>query len=99
MRRATIPFLFAAAAAFCGDPAEAAGHWWEQEPLRILHLVTSMGQINYMPASELAPKKAGLHFNTEHLEVMSLPAGLDDEGWFFRSPPARLFSSVLVAGS
>jgi len=83
-----IVFLLAACNVFCQDLPGGAAHWWEQEPLRILHLVTSMGQINFMPARELVRKKAALYFNTEHLEVMNLPAGLDDEGWFFRSPLA-----------
>jgi hypothetical protein len=59
--------------------------WWEREPLRILDLVTSLGRIDYLPAEELAARKAAQLYNAEHLDVMMLPAGLDDRGFFFRS--------------
>ena len=59
--------------------------WWEDEPLRIIDLTTSMSQIDYRDPARLAQEKADLGYDVEHLEVMSLPAGLDDRGFFFKS--------------
>jgi hypothetical protein len=68
-------------------PAPASiGKWWEQEPLRILDLVTVFGQINWRPAAALAQEKAAQGYNAEHLQVMQFAgAGLDDQGFFFRT--------------
>src|SRR6185437_3830055 len=63
----------------------AEQHWWDREPLRIIDLTTSMSQIDYRDPARLAQEKADLGYNAEHLEVMSLPAGLDDRGFFFKS--------------
>ncbi len=57
-------------------------HWWEKEPLRILDLVTSMGQITALDAA-VAAEKASHAFNAEHLEVMDISDGEDDKGFFF----------------
>jgi len=66
-------------------PAQA-GKWWEQEPLRILDLVTVFGQINGQPAAALAQQKAAQDYNAEHLQVMQFAgAGLDDQGFFFQT--------------
>ncbi len=67
---------------------DAQQHWWEQEPLRILDLGTSFGQITYEPAAKLAAEKAAQFYNAEHLDIMNMPAGLDDQGFFFRSKVA-----------
>lgn len=67
----------------CG--AAFAQPWWEREPLRILDLVTSLGRIDYLPPETLAERKAAQLYNAEHLDIMTLPAGLDDRGFFFRS--------------
>lgn len=62
------------------------GKWWEQEPLRILDLVTAFGQINGQPAAALAQQKAALGYNAEHLHVMQFTgAGIDDQGFFFQT--------------
>lgn len=67
----------------CG--AAFAQPWWEREPLRILDLVTSLGRIDYLPPETLAERKAAQLYSAEHLEIMTLPAGLDDRGFYFRS--------------
>ena len=59
--------------------------WWQKEPLRIIDLTTSMTRIDYRDPVRLARKKAELGYNAEHLEVMAMPAGLDDLGFFFKS--------------
>jgi len=69
-----------------GSAAAPTGKWWEQEPLRILDLVASFGQINWRPAAALAQQKAARGYNAEHLQVMQFSgAGLDDQGFFFQS--------------
>jgi hypothetical protein len=71
----------------CG--AASAQPWWEREPLRIIDLVTSLGRIDYLPPETLAERKAAQLYNAEHLDIMTLPAGLDDRGFFFRSKYSR----------
>lgn len=61
----------------------AAEHWWEKEPLRIIDLSTAMGGVDYMPPTQAAEQKAKLGFNTEHLEIMEMPGGMDDGHFFF----------------
>ncbi len=60
-------------------------HWWEEQPLIIVHVITSTGQITQYSPADFAARKAAQFYNTEHVEMMSMPAGLDDQGWFFRS--------------
>jgi len=75
--------FFAAAAAAFGQTEELTRkHWWEKEPLRILDLVTSMGQITALDAA-VASEKAAHGFNAEHLEIMDIAGGEDDRGFFF----------------
>jgi hypothetical protein len=63
-----------------------AGKWWDQEPLRIVDLVTAFGQITWRPAAALAQQKAAQGYNAEHLHVMQFTgAGLDDRGFFFQT--------------
>ena len=59
--------------------------WWTSEPLRIVHLITSGGSIDGIPAAEAASWKAGNAYSTEHLEVMEMRGGLDDQGFYFQS--------------
>jgi hypothetical protein len=70
--------------------AQAAERWWEQEPLTILDLHTFAGEIMRFPAPELAQMKAALGFNTDTLYVHNLFDGMDDEGFFFRTPLAAV---------
>src|SRR6476469_773734 len=64
--------------------------WWEREPLRIIDLTTSVSHIDYRDPARLAREKADLGYNAEHLEVMAMPAGLDDRGFFFKSKLASV---------
>jgi len=64
--------------------------WWERESLRIIDLTTSMSRIDYRDPARLAQEKAELGYNAEHLEVMAMPAGLDDRGFFFKSKLAAI---------
>jgi hypothetical protein len=58
-------------------PPQGGQHWWEKEPLRIIDLVTSTGQVMFMDAAEMAARKAGQGYNAEHLEIMDLKGGLE----------------------
>ncbi len=59
--------------------------WWQNEPLRIIDVVTSFDELNRHTPAEWAERKAAQGYNLEHLEVMNLVKGLDDAGWHFRS--------------
>ena len=65
-----------------------AQRWWETEPLRILDLVSSLGQVAERDPVKLAALKADLLYNAEHFDIMSLNKGLDDQGFFFKSAVA-----------
>lgn len=84
--KTSILLLSAAVAAL--SPLYAQQQWWQQEPLRIIDLTTSMGQIDYRDPAALASQKAALGYNAEHLEVMGMPAGLDNLHFYFRSKVA-----------
>ena len=62
--------------------------WWEREPLRLIDLTTSISRIDYRAPAEVAARKAALLYNSEHLEIMQMPAGLDDEHFYFVSKVA-----------
>ena len=68
----------------------AEQHWWEREPLRIIDLTTSVSRIDYRDPAQLAQEKAALGYNAEHLEIMGMPAGLDDRHFFFKSKLAAV---------
>ncbi len=70
------------------QPAGSVSRWWEKEPLRIVDMVTSLGRIDDVPPGQLAAWKASGGFNAEHLEIMEMHGGLDDQGFFFRSKAA-----------
>jgi hypothetical protein len=80
--RALIFFLL------CGGVGAQPAPWWREGPLRIVDLIRSLGRIDEMPAGRLAEWKAGQYYNAEHLEVMTMHGGLDDQGFFFRSKAA-----------
>ncbi|MCC6293284.1 MAG: beta-galactosidase trimerization domain-containing protein [Bryobacterales bacterium] len=67
---------------------QAQPNWWEAEPLRIIDLGTSFTQLDSYDPAKLAARKAELGYNAEHLEIMRMPGGLDDRGFFFRSKVA-----------
>ncbi len=66
------------------------GAWWEREPLRIIDLTTSVSRIDYRDPIRLAGEKAAFGYSAEHLEIMAMPAGLDDRGFFFKSKLAAV---------
>ncbi len=75
---------------FCstGWPQEqntAGTHWWEAEPLRIIHVVTSFNELTAQTPSQWALRKADHAYNSEHFDVMNMFKGLDDQGFFFSS--------------
>ena len=80
----SIPILFAAltGAAFGQTEEVTRKHWWEKEPLRILDLVTSMGQITALDAAAAA-EKAAHAYNAEHLEIIDIAGGADADGFYF----------------
>ena len=81
-------FRLIAAGLLLAATLSAQGPWWEGEPLRIIDLTTSLSQIDSTDPAELAARKASLGFNGEHLEIMKMPAGLDDQGFYFKSKVA-----------
>ncbi|MBI3679882.1 MAG: beta-galactosidase trimerization domain-containing protein [Acidobacteria bacterium] len=64
-------------------PAEK--HWWEREPLSIVDVTTSIGRGGPEDPAKSVGRKLGLFYNAEHLEIMDMPAGLDDEHFHFRT--------------
>lgn len=80
--------LVVGASARVAEEPPVSGHWWEKQPLRILDLVNSMGEVAAGPPAKLAAAKAAQLYNAEHLEVMGLPGGLDDQAFFFSSKVA-----------
>jgi putative glycosyl hydrolase-like family 6 (GHL6) protein/glycosyl hydrolase family 42 (putative beta-galactosidase) len=71
-------------------PASSDVFWWEQEPLRILDLETcwSYSDVASRPPAELTARKVSLAFDAEHLHVMGMAGGLDDQQLFFSSKVA-----------
>ena len=80
------PLLLATLAAVTRLAAQTS--WWDREPLRIIDLTTSVSRIDEFDPAPLAARKAELGYNAEHLEVMGMPAGLDDRHFFFQSKVA-----------
>ncbi len=70
------------------QPAAPTLRWWQKEPLRICDIVTSMDRIDGVPPAELAEWKASRGFNAEHLEIMGMEGGLDDQEFYFKSKVA-----------
>jgi len=63
-------------------------HWWQSKPLRIIDITTSIDRVGTIPPAELAEWKARHGFNSEHLEIMEMQGGLDDQGFYFKSKVA-----------
>ena len=83
-RRTRIGVRLLLCAALAGG-VEAQRPWWQDEPLRIVDVVTSFDELKRHSPAEWAEMKAAQGYNVEHLEVMNLFKGLDDRGWYFRS--------------
>ena len=64
------------------------GQWWQREPLRIIDLTTSVSRIDFREPADVAGRKAALGYNSEHLDVMAMAGGLDDQGFYFISKAA-----------
>lgn len=76
-------WLAAGLTALSSLPAQTP--WWDREPLRIIDLTTSISRIDQTDPAALAARKAALGYSAEHLEVMGMPAGLDDRHFYFKS--------------
>ena len=85
MRR-TLLLLTILTAGLCAQPATKP--WWEKEPLRIVDIIMSLSRIDEIDPAGLAAWKASNLYNAEHLEIMSMHGGLDDQGFFFKSKVA-----------
>ncbi|MBI4890205.1 MAG: beta-galactosidase trimerization domain-containing protein [Acidobacteria bacterium] len=82
-------FWLTALAALCSAQKRTDdAQWWTKEPLRIVHVITSLGKIDGIAAAELAEWKRAQGYNAEHLEVMEMHGGLDDQGFYFQSKEA-----------
>jgi hypothetical protein len=92
VRLVTLGLAPLALAAMLGD-RRAPVPWWEREPLRIVHVITSLDRIDALSPADLAAWKAAQLYNVEHLEVMGMSrksagGGLDDQQFFFVSKAA-----------
>lgn len=72
----------------CATSFAQQAHWWEREPLRIIHLLTDFEPVNAPDPAQVVSLKLRLGFNSEHLGIMHHRRGLDDEGFYFVSPLA-----------
>ncbi len=71
---------------FALTPAHAEEPWWRQEQLRIIDVSTSLtDNVGALDPMKAAAAKAALHFNVEHLDVMQIAGGLDDDHFYFVS--------------
>lgn len=84
MIRLVISFL-AISAHLSAQARDPSNPWWTREPLRIVDIVTSLGRIDGIPPAELAEWKSRQAYNSEHLEIMEMRGGLDDQGFYFQS--------------
>jgi len=73
---------------YCGGSLSAQERWWEREPLRIVDVTSDIGQFAPHDAAAEAARKAGLGFNAEHLAIMQIAGGLDDQHFYFVSKEA-----------
>ncbi len=87
MNRTILLAVFLTGGVFA-QPAAPVLRWWQKQPLRIADIITSMDRIDAMPAAELAGWKASKGFNAEHLEIMGMQGGLDDQEFYFQSKVA-----------
>ena len=68
---------------FCTMSASAQERWWEREPLRIIDVTSDLSGTEPQDPATIAAQKADLGFNAEHLAVMQIAGGLDDEHFRF----------------
>jgi len=72
----------------CASVASAQDRWWEREPLRIVDLTSDLSRMEAVDPAAMAAQKAALGFNADHLAVMLIAGGLDDEHFYFVSREA-----------
>jgi hypothetical protein len=83
-----LAFVAALCALSSAQTAAPLAPWWTREPLRIVHIVTSLGSIDCISPAERAGWIAAQSYGAEHFEVMEMHGGLDDQGFSFQSPAA-----------
>lgn len=66
----------------------AQDQWWEREPLRIVDVTSDLTKFETVSPAVAAAQKADLGFNAEHLAIMQIAGGLDDEHFYFVSKEA-----------
>jgi hypothetical protein len=72
-----------------GPASATAQPWWETEaPLRIVDAGTCYTGVTSPTPGLEADRKVSLAFNAEHLHVMGMAGGLDDQEFFFSSKAA-----------
>jgi hypothetical protein len=81
----TIILLSLAAGSLLAQSNAPVKRWWQKEPLRIIDVTSSIDRVGTVPPAQLAEWKAKSGFNSEHLEIMEMQGGLDDQGFFFQS--------------
>lgn len=60
--------------------------WWRREPLRIIDVTASLtNKVDAADPAAIAAAKSALGFNMEHLDVMQIAGGLDDDHFYFAS--------------
>lgn len=66
--------------------AHAQEPWWRHEQLRIIDVTSSLTEnVDAADPVKMAAAKAGINFNVEHLDVMQIAGGLDDDHFYFVS--------------
>ena len=69
--------------------AQAEEPWWTREPLRIIDVSSSLtNKLDLTDPASTASAKSRLGFNMEHLDVMQIAGGLDDDHFYFVSKVA-----------
>jgi hypothetical protein len=71
-----------------GQSTAPPKRWWQSKPLRIIDVTSSIDRVGTVPPAELAEWKANSGFDSEHLEIMEMQGGLDDQGFYFKSKVA-----------
>jgi len=82
------PLAVAGLLFFCASSLSAQDHWWERESLRIIDVTSDLTRFETQDPVATAARKADLGFNAEHLAIMQIAGGLDDEHFYFVSQVA-----------
>ncbi len=66
--------------------AQEKAPWWNREPLRIVDITSSLtNKVDDGDPAAIAAGKGALGFNMEHLDVMKIAGGLDDDHFYFET--------------